>query len=234
MKKMFIKLPLVMMFALMITGCGTSTNNSVSFNGGNTTSSQDDGFSFQHPSVTSSTSEKTSTSSSSSAELHVDVLATINSNKAIDDPYLVEAEDCDTSGCTLQTGCSSFFEDPDPSIPTSGGECIACISAPSILAFKIDVKGSCDITFYSVSAKYENPWTLDDNVAYYLDSNTPFVTGYTEFGHTDANQWYNWKTVQLGTTTGVTTGVHQFNIKVLSSFPNTDCFKMVVTNYTAA
>ncbi len=165
---------------------------------------------------------------------YYNVLATINANKTIDDPYLVEAEDCDTSGCTLQAGCNSFFEEPKSTIPTSGGECIACISAPSILAFKIDVKGTCDISFYTVAAKYEDPWNLDGNVSYYLDSNTPFVTGYSAFGHTTENMFYNWKTVELGTTTGVTSGVHQFNIKVLGSFPNTDCFKMVVTNYTAA
>ncbi|MFA6861819.1 MAG: hypothetical protein WCR56_05555 [Bacilli bacterium] len=234
MKKTFVKIPMVMMLALMITGCGATTaSNSGLSTSGNSSTTEDGGFSFVHPSAEVSSSDKVS-SSSSSVQLNINVLATINANKTIDDPYLVEAEDCDTSGCTLQAGCSSFFEEPPSTIPTSGGECIACISAPSILAFKIDVKGTCDIAFYTVAAKYEDPWNLDGNVSYYLDSNTPFVTGYSAFGHTTENMFYNWKTVELGTTTGVTSGVHQFNIKVLGSFPNTDCFKMVVTNYTAA
>lgn len=235
MKKTLTKIPMLMMLALMITGCGSTTaSNSVASNSGNSSTSEDGGFSFVHPSVAVSSGDKVSSSTSSSVKLNVNVLATVDANKTIEDPYLVEAEECDTSGCTLQAGCNSFFEEPEASIPTSGGECIACISAPSILAFKIDVKGTCDITFYTVSAKYEDPWNLDNNVAYYLDTNTPFVTGYSAFGHTESNRYYNWKTVELGTTTGVTAGVHQFNIKVLASFPNTDCFKMAVTNYTAA
>jgi len=147
-----------------------------------------------------------------------------------DGDYTVEAEDCDTSGCTLQTGCSSFFEIPGEQYPTSGGECIACISAPSILAYRIDCKDESDITFYTVSAKYENPWDLDANVQYYLDEGEPFVTGYTSFGRGESNDWYNWKTVKLGTI-HVDAGVHQFNIKVNSAFPNTDCFKLSVSNY---
>jgi hypothetical protein len=154
-------------------------------------------------------------------------LATINANGE----YLVEAEDCDTSDCTLQAGCAGFYETPGSQFPTSGGECLACIAAPSILAYKISVVATCDITFYTICAKHENPWSLDSNVAYYLDSGTPFVTGYSSFGTDGANSWYNWKTVELGTLSGVTAGVHQFNIKVLNAFPNTDCFKMVVNNY---
>lgn len=211
--------------AVVLAGCGGTIVSSSQTGASSTKSTASDGFSFNNPH--SSSSASSSSSNSSQKSLDVEVLATINANGE----YLVEAEDCDTSDCTFQAGCSSFFEDPGAQFPTSGGECLACIAAPSVLAYKISVVTTCDITFYTVSAKYENPWSLDANVAYYLDDGTPFVTGYSDFGHTDANQWYNWKTVKLGTLTGVTAGVHQFNIKVLNGFPNTDCFKMSVNNY---
>jgi hypothetical protein len=213
--------------AVLLAGCGetavSSSSKAASSSAGASTSG---GFSFNNP-HSSGSSSSTSSASSSQKSLDVEVLATINANGG----YTVEGEDCDTSDCTLQPLKSTFFEDPGAQFPTSGGECIASIVAPSILAYKISVVDTCDITFYTVSAKFEDPWILDDNVAYYLDDGAPFVTGYSAFGHTDANQWYNWKTVELGTVTGVTAGVHQFNIKVLGSFPNTDCFKMEVNNY---
>lgn len=216
--------------AAILGACGVQTTSSSSSAASSAESeSTSAGFSFVPPYQTSSGGEETS-SSSSSVSLDVEVLADIKA----DGEYLVEAEDCDTSGCTLQAGCSSFFETPGDNFPTSGGECIACIVAPSILAFKINVEAACDITFTTVCAKHENPWNLDSNVAYYLDDGEPFVTNYSAFGFTETNQWYNWKTVTLGTLTNVAAGVHQFNIQVKGAFPNTDCFKLNVANYPAA
>jgi hypothetical protein len=211
----------------LMAGCGEQvTSVSSSSASAESSSATSSAFSFTPHSTSSSSSEETS-SSSSSVSLDIEVMATISA----DGEYLVEGEDCDTSGCTLQAGCSTFYETPGDNYPTSGGECIACIVAPSILAYQISVEAVCDITFYTVCAKYENPWSLDSNVAYYLDDDTPFVTDYSDFGHTTENQWYNWKTVTLGTLTGVSVGIHQFNIEVLGAFPNTDCFKMEVANY---
>lgn len=234
MKKLFAKIPFAIALSFMLVGCGGTTSvSNVADGSSSSSSSAEGGFSFIHPS-TSTTSSSVTPSSSVSKSLDIQVMATINKNVAEADHLLVEAEDCDTSGCTHQAGHDTFYESPDASFPTSGDECLAAISAPSILAFKIDVKGTCDITFSTVCAKYENPWDLDSNVSYYLDENTPFVTGYSEFGHTTENEWYNWKTVTLGTTAAVTAGIHQFNISVKNAFPNTDCFYMTVANYVAA
>ncbi|MFA6625035.1 MAG: hypothetical protein WCS80_04670 [Bacilli bacterium] len=232
MKKSLMKIPFLMMSLLLIASCG-ETKNSVSSSSvqENSSSKGDDGFSFVHP---DQSSEASSSSSSTSHELVAYELAVITENRTIENPYLVEAEDCDTSNCTLQAGCGDFFEQPEAKYPTSGGECLACIDAPSLIAFKINVKGTCDLTFYTVSAKYESNYSLDSNVQYYLDENTPFVTDFASFGGTDTNQWYNWKEVELGTNTGVTAGMHQFNIKVNGQFCNTDCFKIVVSNFVAA
>ena len=235
MKKSFVLLCSLSLASLSLVACGGGTSTSAQGSSTNTSTSSKSnsgGFSFT-PIVTSSTSStEAPVTSSTVKEPEAYVLATIDHNADMENKYVVEAEDCDTTGCTLQAGCASFIESPNSSFPTSGEECLACIAAPSILAFKIDVKATCDITFYTVSSKYENPWSLDSNVSYYLDNNDPFVTNYQDFGHTDSNQWYNWKTIELGTTTGVSEGVHQFNINVKGAFPNTDCFYLVVSNYS--
>ena len=216
-----------------LSACGDTSSTKTSTNNNSETektSKKDGGFSFEpiKPSVDSSKSSETSKSQSIS--LDIEVLATIDK----DGEYTIEAEDCDTSGCTLQAGCASFFEDVDNRYPTSGGTCLACISAPSILAFQFEAKADCTIEFHTVSAKYENPWSLDDNVSYYLDEDkdNPFTSNYQDFGHTDENQWYNWKDVTLGSKQ-IKKGVHQFNVNVKAAFPNTYCFKLIFSDYQA-
>jgi hypothetical protein len=166
-------------------------------------------------------------------DLDIEVIATVNANGT----FVAEAEDCDTSGCTLQAGCGGFFETPSAPASASGGMCIACIAAPSILAFSFTLEDKCNVEFQTVSAKYEDSWNLDENVAYYVDRNkdesfTHTLTsgGFKEFGHTDTIQWYNWKTVSLGSL-DLAKGTHTMYIKVNNAFPNTDCFNLVATNY---
>jgi len=166
-------------------------------------------------------------------DLDIEVIATINANGT----FVAEAEDCDTSGCTLQAGCGGFFETPGAPASASNGMCIACIAAPSILAFSFTLEDKCNVEFQTVSAKYESTWSLDENVAYYIDkkaddsfANTLSSNGFKEFGHTDTNQWYNWKTVSLGSL-DLAKGTHTMYIKVNNAFPNTDCFNLVATNY---
>jgi len=229
-------LPTVLLLSLGLVSCGTKTaSNSIVPDSESTESSQG-GFSFPTLSNSEPASEE-STSSSTREEPTPYLLATVDHDATLDNKYVIEAEDCDTKGCTLQSLKNSFYETPGDKYPTSGGECLAAIVYPSDLTFTVDVKGTCDITFYTVCAKYENPYDLDANVHYSLDDNDPYVTGYTEFGHTDTNQWYNWKTVKVGTTTGVQPGKHQYHISVYKpdgAFPNTDCFYLTVENYVAA
>lgn len=219
---------------LLLVGCNVIDNpisSSSSFLPGQ--------FDYEDPktNIVSETSQTTSSSSSSSGrvdnygDLSVEVIATVDGNGT----FVAEAEDCDTSGCTLQTGCAGFFEATDFA---SGGMCIACIASPSILAFSFDLKGDCTIEFKTVSAKYENPWNLDSNVAYFVDktevdfAHTLSSNGFTDFGHTDKNQWYYFKEVSLGQL-DLKAGTHTMYIKVMGAFPNTDCFKLIATNFAA-
>ncbi len=166
-------------------------------------------------------------------DLDIEVISTINA----DGTFVAEAEDCDTSGCTLQAGCGGFFETPGAPATASNGMCIACIAAPSILAFSFTLEDKCNVEFQTVSAKYESSFNLDENVAYYIDkkadetfANTLTSGGFKDFGHTEQNQWYNWKTVSLGSL-DLAKGTHTMYIKVNGAFPNTDCFNLVATNY---
>ena len=230
---------LLVVSSLLMASCSSSTSSISDKN--NSTSSKADltsGFVYQDPTpsqdgVKPSSSLPSSTQESSSKsidwdDLHIDCLVDITK----DGEYVAEAEDCDLKGCTLQPGCGSFFEVPPANIETSGGQCIACIVAPSIIAFQFAARKNCTIDFYTVCAKHENPWSLDENVQFYVDENTPFVSNYSDFGYVPGNDWYNWKTVKLGTM-DIAEGVHTMYIKVNGAFPNTDCFKLNVTNYQA-
>lgn len=165
------------------------------------------------------------------ADLSIETIAVIDKNGEVK----AEAEDCDTRGCTLQAGCAGFIENTGYA---SGGQCIACISNPSILAFNFELKGNATIDFFTISSKYENPYDLDANVSYHIDKDKDgkfayslSSNGYTDFGHTETNQWYNFKEVYLGTLE-LNKGVHTMYIEVKGAFPNTDCFSLFAYNYT--
>ena len=102
-----------------------------------------------------------------------------------------------------------------------------------ILAFKFTLNEKATVEFNIVCAKYEAEYDLDANVRFNIDEEEPFVSNAKDnfFGHTSDNQWYNWKTVKLGTL-DLSKQVHIMYIKVVGgAFPNTDCFKLNVTNY---
>lgn len=219
--------------ALLLIGCNVVENSSIP------NSSYQGEFNYEDP-KTNIVSETPKPSSSSSTDdgrvdnfgdLSIEVIVTVDKNGT----FVAEAEDCDTKGCTLQTGCAGFYE----ATPlASGGMCIACVASPSILAFSFELKADCTIEFFTLSAKYENPWSLDDNVSYFIDKNdidfahTLSSNGYNSFGTAPNNQWYNFKEVSLGSL-DLKAGTHTMYIKVNGAFPNTDCFKLVATNYAA-
>ena len=225
------KLKLGLLATLLLVGCNVVTTPSSS-----SSTPANGEFDYEDPktNIVSETSHSSSSSSTSSrkdnyGDLDIEVLATVNDNGT----FVVEAEDCDTNGCTLQPLKSSFFE----STPlASGGMCIAAIVNPSILAFSFDLESSCDIEFITVSAKYENPWDLDKNVSYYVDKDgdnfvhTLSSNGYSDFGHVTGNEYYYWKEVSLGKLS-LNRGTHTMYIKVVGNFANTDCFKLIATNF---
>lgn len=225
------KLKLGLLATLLLVGCNVVTTPSSSSN-----TPANGEFNYEDPktNIVSETSHSSSSSSTSTrkdnyGDLDIKVIATVNDNGT----FIAEAEDCDTKGCTLQTGCAGFFESTSFA---SGNMCIACIAAPSILAFSFELESSCDIEFITVSAKYENPWDLDQNVSYHVDKDgnnfvhTLSSNGYTDFGHTNENQWYNFKNVSLGKLS-LNRGTHTMYIQVKGAFPNTDCFKLIATNF---
>ncbi len=219
--------------AVLLASCGG--DKIASSKAGNTSvNSQSDegGFGYEDPNASNNGGLIPSYVPSSSAprasdfdQLDIQTLVTIDK----DGEFVVEAEDLDLSGATMQDGCRSFYEYTDTA---SAGMCIACVSNPTILAFAFDLNAKATVSFVDVCAKYEDPYDFDGNVVCYVDSKDPFVTGYTAFGHTESNLWYNWKEVPLGSLE-LEAGKHVFYIKVVNSLPNTDCFKLTASNYGA-
>lgn len=225
------------LLGLAVTGCGDVVG---SHSG---SSIQNGEFDYEDPGTNLVSQINTGIISESSSDgrtenfgdLSIEVIATVDGNGK----FVAEAEDCDTSGCTLQAGCAGFYESTSFA---SGGMCIACIASPSILAFSFELKGDCTVEFQTVSAKYENPWDLDKNVSYFVDkaeddefAHTLTSSGYTAFGRDPEhnNDWYNFKTVSLGSL-DLLAGTHTMYIKVSGAFPNTDCFNLIATNYVEA
>lgn len=219
--------------ALTLVGCGDNSSTSGPITDGE--------FDYEDPNAgilppdISVPGDSTSTGPIDNfGDLDIAKLATIDKEGT----FVVEAEDCDTKGCTLQAGCAGFYESTDLA---SGGQCIACIASPSILAFSFELTEDFNISLQTVSAKYENPWNLDSNVQYYIDGDmeeeifTHMLSsnGYTEFGPNADTQWYNWKTVDLGNV-DLKKGTHTMYIRVVGAFPNTDCFNIIASAVTEA
>ena len=194
--------------------------------------SDNDEFSYQSPG--SLTSVEPTASSSEAQGLSID-WSKYNfknlANVTADGTYIVEAEDLDLSQATMQDLCDHFYE-YDTRFNTSGGACIACVAYPTILGFKFECQADCDITFIDRCAKYEDDYSLNANATFWYDEEDPFACSYSSCGHTAENQWYNWKDVEIGSA-HLTKGTHMFQIQITGAFANTDCFKLVVSNYGA-
>ena len=216
--------------SLLLVSCGPTSseeNNSTSVAPGEVS-----GFVYENPTAAYDGKVVQRDSSSVQEEEKKEMEAFNLADIKEDGQYIVEAEDCDTNGCQLQEGCGSFFEQTPASCNTSGGYCLACVVAPSVLAFKFTCESACTVEFSTICAKYEDNWSLDANCQYAVDDNPKFVTNYTAFGHTEENMWYCWKTVVLGSL-ALEKGTHIMNITVNGTFPNTDCFILNVTDYQA-
>lgn len=218
---------------ILLVGCAQKTPTII-VNSSAPSQSQNDSDEFSYESPGSLTSVEP-TSSSESHGLSIDWskynfrnLATINANGT----YVVEAEDLDLSQATMQELCDHFYEYPDARFNTSGGACIACVAYPTILGFKFECQEECDIKFIDRCAKYEDDYSLNKNATFWCDEEDPFEFEFASFGHTSDNQWYNWKDVEIGSA-HLSKGTHMFQIQITGGFANTDCFKLVVTNYGA-
>ena len=223
---------LTLMGSLLISCGGKTPTIIINSSSNNNNSTDTDDFSYESPgSVTSvnpiSSSEEQGFSIDWS-KYNFKNLVTVNDNGT----FIAEAEDLDLSQATMQELCDHFYEYPSGEAKdiTSGGACIACVASPTILGFKFDLEADCDITFIDRCAKYEEDYSLNANATFWCDENAPFTFSYSSFGHTDTNQWYNWKDVEIGSA-HLNKGTHMFQIQITGQFANTDCFKLVVTNY---
>ena len=129
------------------------------------------------------------------------------------------------------TGGSYSTEAPtgDALALTSGGKSIGNVTKGSVFSIPFNLGKKATVDLVAVMAKYEDTYALDSEVTIQLDGTT-ITTGVTAFGHTDTNQYWNWKNVSISS--GVlAAGMHTLTLTATNSFPNMDCVKIVVTGY---
>ena len=114
---------------------------------------------------------------------------------------------------------------------TSGGKSIGNVAKGTIFSLSFSNLSKCTINISAVRAKYEGTFSLDDNLEIRLDDEE-IKTGYSSFGHTDSNQYWNWKNVSI-IKKEFEAGDHVLSIEALKEncFPNTDCFTFAVSGY---
>jgi len=156
-----------------------------------------------------------------------DTLLTIET--ADTNTYRVEAENCDTTECTLQAGTGNFFE---TTTLASDGKCLACIGTEgNIIKLPFDLKETATIKITSEMAKYEDDFDLLTNVKFFMDDVEfiPVIEG--QFGKKSdgTNDYYNWTKVILGTFENLTIGEHNLELRIQNEAPNIDYFDFEVS-----
>jgi len=114
---------------------------------------------------------------------------------------------------------------------TSGGKSIGNVKANTVFSISFNLDEKATVELAGIMAKYEDSFALDEKLEIKLDSEV-ITTGYTSFGHTDTNQYWNWKHVTLNKAV-MDSGYHSLTIKALNEndCPNIDCFKIITTGF---
>jgi len=118
---------------------------------------------------------------------------------------------------------------------TSGGKSIGNVSANASFSIWFNLGKPALVDLTAVMAKYEDNYSLNGNVIATLDGETLTPAAVT-FGHTDTNQYWNWKNVTFYSDI-LSAGTHTLIVSsgtVDNAFPNTDCFKITARGYGEA
>lgn len=138
--------------------------------------------------------------------------------------YVVEAESIKVTagsyGIENPTGAAAAI--------TSGGQSIGNVAVGTQFEIPFVLGKTSTVDVIAVLAKYEDTYNLDANVTFKIDD-VLVTTGFSSFGHTDSNLWWNWKNISLKR--GVfAAGRHVLSV-VANGLPNADCFKFNVSGY---
>ena len=118
---------------------------------------------------------------------------------------------------------------------TSGGKSTGNYASGTVLNMVFSLKEKANVDIIGVMAKYEDIYSLRDNVKFELDGATLTPDAVT-FGHTDTNLYWNWKNVTIASQS-LTSGKHTFMVTAIgadNTMPNVDCFKIVTKGMGAS
>jgi len=153
--------------------------------------------------------------------------------------YTAEVENLDLSqfvvradGLASHPTAESCIEASDETAyGTSGGKSIGFIGQNTILTASFYSEKAFVLTPMVRMADAGASFDVDANIAFTVDSSSVDSNGYTTFGGTDTNQYWNWKDVSLDTII-LDAGAHTFTYKITGSQGiNLDCFKFAVADY---
>ncbi len=162
----------------------------------------------------------------------------IEGNSDGDHEFIVEAESLNMEGNQLQEGMPAdkgFVEKTDPGL-ASGDACLAAFShAGNKVKVTFRLEAGATVAIQILMAKYEDTFDFTEKVNFILDDGTDNQKtlpnpGTVAFGHTEENQYYNWKPVEFAAKR-LEAGYHTLTLDILSDCPNIDLFKFTVSGY---
>lgn len=134
----------------------------------------------------------------------------------------VAASKADAAACTEESDETTYG--------TSGGKSVGFIGAGTILTVNFYLGDDAVVQPIARMATSDATFDVDSNITFALDGTTVTSNGYSTFGSTTDNTYYNWQDVEL-TTTMLYKGFHTLTYTVTDGAIKLDAFKLVVSYY---
>jgi len=147
---------------------------------------------------------------------------------------VAEAENMDLTNLVIRSDLAAAGRTKDSLIETatdaSNGKSLGGIGAGTILTVNLYFSDEAIVDVVARMADYGDTYNVDANLSFKIDETVMTSNGYSAFGHTDANQYWNWKDVDLGKAT-VKKGFHTFTYTAIGNGINLDCFKFTTSYF---
>lgn len=145
-----------------------------------------------------------------------------------------EAEALDLSDLVIRSDLASAGRTKESLVETatdaSNGKSIGGIGACTVLTVNLYFEDEAVVDVVARMADYDDVYDVDAKLSFKMDDAVLTSNGYKAFGHTDANQYWNWKNVDLGKAT-IKKGFHAFTYTAIGDGINLDCFTFTSAYY---
>jgi hypothetical protein len=145
-----------------------------------------------------------------------------------------EAENLDLTDLVIRSDLAAAGRTKDSLVENatdaSNGKSLGGIGAGTVLTVSLYFQDEAIVDVMARMADYDDTYDVDAHLSFKLDDLPLTSNGYNSFGHTDANQYWNWKNVDLGKAT-VKKGLHTFTYTAIGDGINLDCFTFTSAYY---